>query len=64
VLKKTGDQLDYKGYIVGAFVQTFKDEVDPVTKATVKVDESTIELIQREKGLKIIIPFRREVELP
>jgi hypothetical protein len=63
-LKKSGDQLGFEGYTVGAFNQIFKDEVDPNTKITVKTDESTLELDKPEIGLKVIVPFRKEIDSP
>jgi len=63
-LKKSGDDLGVEGYKIGAFQQIFKDEVDPNTHLTVKTDESTLELDKPEIGLKVIIPFRQEINSP
>ncbi len=63
-MKRTGDQLGFEGYIVGPFHLIFKDEVDPATKAVVNKDESTLELDKPEIGLKLIVPFRTEIDSP
>jgi hypothetical protein len=63
-LKKTGDDLGFEGYKVGAFNQVFKDEVDHTTNLTIHTDESTLELDKPDIGLKIIVPFRKEIDSP
>jgi hypothetical protein len=63
-LKKTGDELGFEGYLIGAFHQEFKDIVDPATKIPVHTDVSTLELDKPEIGLKVIIPFRQEINSP
>ena len=63
-LLKSGDKLGFEGYIIGPFHQIFKDETDPNTHATVNVDESTLELDKPDIGLKLIVPFRKEVDSP
>ncbi len=63
-LKKTGDPLGFEGYIIGAFHEEFKDIVDPNTKAIVHTDISTLELDKPEIGLKVIVPFRKEIDSP
>jgi hypothetical protein len=63
-LKKTGDELGFEGYTVGAFHQEFKDIVDPGTHLTVNTDVSTLELDKPEIGLKVILPFRQVINSP
>lgn len=63
-MKKTGDQLGFEGYTIGAFNQIFKDEVDPGTHSTSSVDESTLELDNPETGIKVILPFRENINSP
>jgi hypothetical protein len=63
-LKKTGDQLGFEGYVVGAFNQLFKDEIDPGTNLKETVDESTLELDKPDIGFKVVIPFRKEIDSP
>lgn len=63
-LKKTGDPLGVEGYIVGEFKQNIVDEVDPATKLKSPVDRSTLELDKPDIGLKIVVPFRQEIDSP
>ena len=63
-LKKTGDQLGFEGYIVGPVHQEFKDVVDPNTHLTVNTDISTLELDKPEIGLKVVLPFRQNIDSP
>lgn len=63
-LKKTGDQLGFEGYTVGAFHQEFQDVLDPGTHLMVNTDISTLELDKPEIGLKVIVPFRKEIDSP
>jgi hypothetical protein len=63
-LKKSGDQLGFEGYIVGAFHQIFNPEKDPATGLTSTIDESTLELDKPEIGWKVIVPFRKEIDSP
>jgi hypothetical protein len=63
-LLKSGDKLGFEGYIVGAFQQVFKPELDPGTNLTIMTDESTLELDKPEIGLKVIVPFRKEIDSP
>ena len=63
-LLKSGDKLGFEGYIIGAFQQSFKDETDPGTHLTETIDESTLELDKPEIGLKVIVPFRKEIDSP
>jgi len=63
-LKKTGDQLGFEGYVIGAFNQLFDDEVDPNTHLTIHTDVSTLELDKPDIGLKVLITFRKEVDSP
>jgi hypothetical protein len=63
-LKKIGDQLGFEGYIIGPFHQIFKPEMDPGTHLTSDKDESTLELDKPEIGLKVIVPFRTEIDSP
>jgi hypothetical protein len=63
-LKKTGDDLGFEGYKVGAFHEIFNDVEDPNTHLSVHTDQSTLELDKPEIGLKVIIPFRAEIDSP
>jgi len=63
-LKKTGDALGFEGYIIGPFHQIFKTEIDPGTHLPVNTDESTLELDKPEIDLKVILPFRKEIDSP
>jgi len=63
-LKKSGDLLGFEGYTIGAFHQEFKMEMDPATKLPVNTDESTLELMKPEIDLKVILPFRKEIDSP
>jgi len=63
-LLKSGDKLGFEGYIIGPFNQLFKQELDPGTHLTTSVDESTLELDKPDIGLKVIVPFRKEVDSP
>jgi hypothetical protein len=63
-LKKSGDNLGFEGYIIGAFHQVSQNETDPGTNLTHPVDESTLELDKPEIGWKIIVPFRKEIDSP
>src|ERR1700722_2663560 len=51
-MKKTEEKLGVEGYVVGPFHPIFKDELDPGTNLTSKVDESTLELDKPDIGLK------------
>ena len=63
-LKKSGDQLGFEGYTVGAFQEEFKDVMDPNTHLMVHTNVSTLELDKPEIGLKVIVPFRQEIDSP
>lgn len=63
-LLKTGDNLGFEGYIIGPFIQKFEDITDPATKATIHTDESTLELDKPDINLKVIVPFRTEIDSP
>jgi hypothetical protein len=63
-LKKTGDELGFEGYVIGPFHQEFKDIMDPTTHAMVHTDVSTLELDKPDIGLKVIVPFRTEINSP
>jgi hypothetical protein len=63
-MKKSGEDLGVEGYKVGAFHQIFKDELDPGTGLTSKVDESTLELDKPGIGFKVILPLRKEIDSP
>lgn len=63
-LKKTGDQLGFEGYVVGTFTQKVVQFTDPATKFTSPKDESTLELDRPDIGLKVLVPFREEVDSP
>ena len=63
-LKKSGDELGFEGYVIGAFHQEFKDIVDPRTKAVVHTDVSTLVLEKPEIGLKVPLIFRQTVDSP
>jgi hypothetical protein len=63
-LKKTGDDLGFEGYTIGAFQQIFKPETDAGTHFTHQVDESILELDKAEIGEKVLVPFRKEIDSP
>jgi hypothetical protein len=63
-LKKSGDELGFEGYIIGAFHQEFGDVLDPATHHMVHTDISTLELDKPEIGVKVILPFRTIVNSP
>jgi hypothetical protein len=63
-LLKSGDKLGFEGYIVGEFHQVFKSEIDPGTHLAVMTDESTLELDKPEIDLKVVLPFRKEIDSP
>jgi hypothetical protein len=63
-LLKTGDKLGFEGYLVGSFHQEFQDLTDPATHLTVHTDVSTLELDKPEIDLKVIVPFRKEIDSP
>ena len=65
-LKKTGDELGFGGYVIGPFNILFKDIMDPNTHTPVhtEVGFTTIELDQPDTGLKVIVPFRTEINSP
>jgi hypothetical protein len=61
---KSGDQLGFEGYVVGAFHEIEKEEMDPATKTSFTKDESTLELDKPEINVKVIVPFRTEIDSP
>jgi hypothetical protein len=61
---KSGDDLGFEGYKVGAFHEVFKQEMDPATKTEFTKDESTLELDKPDIDLKVIVPFRTEIDSP
>lgn len=63
-LKKTGDDLGFEGYTIGAFHQIFKDETDPNTHVTENKDESVLDLVKSEIGLTVQLPFRQIIDSP
>ncbi len=63
-LKKSGDLLGFEGYTIGAFLQLSKQVMDPGTHLTETVDVSTLELDKSDIGLKVIVPFRQEIDSP
>jgi hypothetical protein len=63
-MKKIGDPLGFEGYVIGAFHQISKDELDPTTHLTSTVDESTLELDNPETGQKAVLPFRNTINSP
>ena len=63
-MKKTGDDLGFEGYTIGAFHQIFKDETDPATGAVVHTDESILEISKPEIGLTVQLPFRKIIDSP
>jgi len=63
-LKKTGDDLGFEGYTIGAFHQIFKDETDPNTHITENKDESTLDLVKPDIGLTVPLPFRQIINSP
>jgi hypothetical protein len=63
-LLKSGDKLGFEGYLIGEFHQVFKTETDPGTHLPIVTDESTLELDKPEIDLKIIVPFRKEIDSP
>jgi hypothetical protein len=63
-LKKSGDQLGFEGYLIGAFHQISKEETDPGTGLKHQVDESTLDLVKPDIGLTVTVPFRKEIDSP
>jgi hypothetical protein len=63
-LKKSGDPLGFEGYIIGAFHEHHSKVKDPNTHIEVDVDDSTLELEKPEIGLKVTVPFRKEIDSP
>jgi len=63
-LLKSGDPLGFEGYTIGAFHQMFKDYTDPNTHITSSKDVSTLELDKPEIDLKVVVPFRKEIDSP
>jgi len=62
--KKSGDPLGVGGYIVGEFHQVTTQEMDKNLHVMVTVDRSTLELDRPDIDLKIILPFRKEIDSP
>jgi hypothetical protein len=63
-LKKTGDTLGFEGYIIGSFHQNIVSKEDPATHISTPVDESTLEVDKPDIGLKVVLPFRQEIDSP
>jgi hypothetical protein len=63
-LKKTGDQLGFEGYIVGAFHLNIVSVVDPNTHVAEDVDESTLDLVKPDIGFSITLPYRKTIDSP
>jgi hypothetical protein len=63
-LKKTGDELGFEGYVIGAFHEQFSDVTDPTTHGVVHTDTSELILEKPEIGLKVTLPFRKIVNSP
>lgn len=63
-LKASGDELGFSGFVVGPFHEEHKDILDKNTKTMVNTDVSTLELDQPDTGLKVILPFRTEIDSP
>ena len=61
---KSGQDLGFEGYKIGAFQEIHKDETDPNTHITAPKDESTLELDKPDIGIKVIVPFRAEIDSP
>ncbi len=61
---KSGQDLGFEGYKIGAFQEIQKDEVDPATKSHYIKDESTLELDKPDINLKVIVPFRESIDSP
>ena len=63
-LKKSGDDLGFEGYTIGAFHQEFKDIVDSATKTPVHTDVSTLQLDKADVDIHVVVPFRQEINSP
>ncbi len=63
-LKASGDELGFGGFVIGTFHEDHKDILDPNTHQMVNTDVSTLELDQPDTGLKVILPFRKEINSP
>ncbi len=63
-LKKSGDPLGFEGYTIGAFNEHHSKVTDPNTHIEEDVDDSTLELDKPDIDLKIIVPFRKEIDSP
>ena len=63
-LKRTGNLVGRGGYVVGAFHQVFKMEPLPGSGTEVNTDESVVEIDNPDTGQKVMVPFRRAIDLP
>ena len=63
-LKKSGDDLGFEGYKIGAFHEMFEDKKNPNTGVVEHINTSTLELDKPEIDLKVIVPFRQEIDSP
>jgi hypothetical protein len=62
-LVETGDKFRFAPYQVGEFHPVFRDTIDPATGQTIKVDDSTLEIIDLVTGAKTLLHFRRQTQL-
>lgn len=61
-LKKTGDDLGFEGYKIGAFRQKTANENEG--GIAIPTDESELDLEKPEIGFKITLIFRKEIDSP
>jgi hypothetical protein len=63
-LKAFGDTLGFGGFVIGPFHEDHQTVIDKNTHTPVVNDISTLELDQPETGVKVILPFRQEIDSP
>ena len=63
-LKKTGDQLGYEGYSIGAFHQKMVTQVDAATGLPTQMDVSTLDLVKPSIGFTITLTLNKETDSP
>jgi len=63
-LKKTGDPLNYEGWIVGKYTPKMVQVQDPNTHATTTEDQSTLELDKPDIGRTVVLPLRKIIDSP
>jgi hypothetical protein len=64
LLKHTGDQLGYEGWIVGKYIEKITQKQDPNTHAMTTVNESTLELDKPEINRSVVLPLSKTIDSP